>query len=159
MRLEKVNAENIEALLALCVFLDQQSFVASNRQSIIDAYICGISGGHVQPFGIFDGETPVGFLMISFGVDSGWKNAPEIAKDSYFLWRFMIDAQYQHRGFGRQALKLALDYIRTLPFGPSNTIWTSTEPDNVTAKRLYESFGFRETGEMDEEEIILSMKL
>ena len=71
----------------------------------------------------------------------------------------MIDAQYQHRGFGRQALKLALDYIRTLPFSPSDTIWTSTEPDNVTAKRLYESFGFRETGEMDGEEIILSMKL
>ena len=52
----------------LHVFPSQQSFVASNRQSIIDAYICGISGGHVQPFGIFDGETPVGFLMIGFDI-------------------------------------------------------------------------------------------
>ena len=33
----------------------------------------------------------------------------------YFLWRFMIDARYQSLGFGRQALELVIDHVRTRP--------------------------------------------
>lgn len=35
----------------------------------------------------------------------------------------------------------------------------SYEPENVAAKKLYESFGFKETGDMDGEEIIAVMQI
>ena len=37
--------------------------------------------------------------------------------------------------------------------------WLSYEPDNETARRLYASYGFEETGEMDGEEVIAVLRL
>lgn len=97
--------------------------------------------------------------MLGFGVDDDWENPPAIAHGNYNLWRLMIDQSHQGRSYGRQAMQLALDYIRTFPCGPAQYCWLSYEPNNLVAKRLYESFGFAETGEMDENEIISLLKL
>lgn len=78
-----------------------------------------------------------------------WEDAPAVARGAYCLWRLMIDARYQGRGYGRRALQQALSYIRTFPCGPSEHCWLSYEPGNLKAKRLYESFGFAENGQMD----------
>ena len=51
-------------------------------------------------------------------------------------------------GYGREALKLALDYIRTFPAGPAEYCWLSYEPENEVARKLYASFGFVEEPEM-----------
>ena len=37
--------------------------------------------------------------------------------------------------------------------------WLSYEPENETARRLYASYGFVETGEMDGEEVIAVLRL
>lgn len=57
-------------------------------------------------FGIYDDNTPVGFLMIGFDVDDYWEDAPEIARGNYNLWRLMIDKEYQGKEFGREAVLL-----------------------------------------------------
>ena len=44
-------------------------------------------------------------------------DAPNVATGNYNLWRLMIDKNYQHKGYGRQAVKLALDFIKTYPGG------------------------------------------
>ena len=44
----------------------QEEFVAPNEASIIEAYTAIGTGCTAFPFGIFDDETPVGFLMIGF---------------------------------------------------------------------------------------------
>jgi diamine N-acetyltransferase len=67
---------------------------------------------------------------------------------SYLIWRFMIDKKYQGKGYGREALKLALDYIRTFPVGEAKYCWLSYEPENETARNLYRSCGFEEVKEM-----------
>ena len=64
--------------------------------------------------------------------------------DNYLIWRFMIDMNCQNKGYGKKAMKLALDYIRTWPCGKAEYCWLSYEPDNTAAKKLYESFGFVE---------------
>ena len=56
----------------------------------------------------------------------------------------MIDKRYQGRGYGRKAMQLALDYMRTFPCGEAENIWLSYEPENEAAKKLYASFGFIE---------------
>ena len=95
LRLEKVNGKNVWELLKLRVSDDQRGFVASNDTSIIEAYTAITGNGYAFPFGIYDGDVPVGFLMIGFDVDDYWDDAPAIAKGNYNLWRLMIDKAYQ----------------------------------------------------------------
>lgn len=159
LRLEKVNGKNVWELLKLKVADNQKSFVAANDISIIEAYTAFTGNGYAFPFGIYDGEIPVGFLMIGFDSDDYWEDAPEIAKGNYNLWRLMIDKQYQGKGYGKEAVKLALDFIGTKPCGEAEYCWLSYEPENDVAAALYSSFGFKETGEMDGEEVIAVLGL
>ena len=159
LHLEKVNGNNVWDILKLTVSESQKNFVAANEISIIEAYTAITGNGHAFPFGIYDGEKPVGFLMIGFDVDDYWTDAPEIAKGKYNLWRLMIDERYQGRGYGREAVRLALDFVRTWPCGSADYCWLSYEPENGVASELYRSFGFAETGEYDGEELIAVLKL
>ena len=58
-----------------------------------------------------------------------------------------LTQEYQGNGYGRKAFQLALDFVRTLPCGPSDICWLSYEPENEAAKKLYASFGFVEVPE------------
>ena len=159
LRLEKVNAHNVWDLLKLKVAEHQRSFVSANDRSVIEAYTTIVANGYVFPFGIYDEETPVGFLMIGFGTDDDWDDAPAVAADNYNLWRLMIDEKYQKKGYGREAVRLALEFIKAFPCGEAECCWLSYEPENEVARRLYQSFGFEETGEMDCDELIAVLKL
>lgn len=159
LHLEKVNGRNVWDILKLTVFESQKNFVASNDVSIIEAYTAVTANGHAFPFGIYCGDTPVGFLMIGFDTDDYWTDAPDIAKGNYNLWRLMIDQNYQNRGYGKEAVRLALEFIKTFPYGKAEYCWLSYEPENNTARQLYSSFGFQETGETDGEELIAVLKL
>lgn len=158
LTLKKVDAKNIWALTDLQVNSGQREFVASNTVSILEAYTTITAGGHALPFGVYDGETPVGFLMIGYDC-ADWEDAPTIAARNYCLWRLMIDGRYQGQGYGRRAVELALDYIRALPCGPADCCWLSYEPENAAARALYRSFGFSETGETDGDEVIAVLPL
>ena len=159
VRLEKINGKNVWDALSLSVKEDQREFVASNDVSIIEAYTAITANGYAFPFGIYDDEQIVGFLMIGFDKDDYWDDAPDIANGNYNLWRLMIDQKYQHRGYGKRAIELALEFVRTFPCGKADYCWLSYEPENVVAKELYASFGFSETGEKDGEELIAVLKL
>ena len=159
LRLEQVNGKNVWDILKLTVEENQKNFVANNDISIIEAYTAITANGYAFPFGIYENETPVGFLMIGFDIDDYWDDAPSIAKGNYNLWRLMIDKACQGRGFGKQAVQLALDYIKTFPCGKAEYCWLSYEPENEAARQLYRLFGFSETGDTDGEELIAVLRL
>lgn len=159
IRLEKISGKNAREILNLHVGEAQKGFVAPNDASIIEAFIAITHHGQAFPFGIYDDNTPVGFCMIGYGADDDWEDAPVIAGDNYNLWRFMIDERYQGKGYGRAAMKKILEYIAGEPCGPAEYCWLSYEPENEAARRLYASFGFQETGELDDDEIIAVLKL
>ena len=159
LRLEKINGKNVWDILKLSVNDDQREFVASNEVSIIEAYTNVTNNGYAFPFGIYEDDTLVGFVMIGYDKDDYWDDAPQIADNNYNLWRLMIDKRYQQKGYGRKAIELALEFIKTFPCGRAEYCWLSYETDNKVAKDLYESFGFEENGEMDGEEIIAVLKL
>jgi len=149
--LEKITYKNyIKVIWGLKVSSKQKNFVASNPNSLAEAYVAITNGGVALPFAICKNGKPIGFLMIGYGAsdDEDWsKEDPafvEMVKKSYSLWRFMIDKRYQKKGYGRKAMQLALDYIRTWPCGKTDMCWLSYEPENEVAKKLYESFGFIE---------------
>lgn len=154
IHLEKVTEDNVEDVVALRVTKEQREFVASNKWSLIDAYLSLSSGEPVFPFGIYNGKTLVGFVMLSYFNDwsgyerESWLNSDDYKfyKDKYFyyIWRFMIDKRFQNRGYGKEALKLVMDFIKTRPCGESDYCVLSYDPNNVVAKKLYGSFGFEE---------------
>ena len=159
LHLEKINGSNVWDILKLTVSESQKNYVAANDISIIEAYTAIAGNGYAFPFGIYDDEKPVGFLMIGFDVDDYWTDAPEIARGNYNLWRLMIDQAWQNRGYGKQAVQLALDFIKSMPCGKAEYCWLSYEPENEAARQLYQSFGFAETGEMDGDERIAVLRL
>ena len=159
LRLEQVNGKKVWDILKLTVEENQKNFVANNDISIIEAYTAITANGYAFPFGIYENETPVGFLMIGFDIDDYWDDAPSIAKGNYNLWRLMIDKAYQRRGYGKEAVQLALDFIKSFPCGKAEYCWLSYEPENEAARQLYRSFGFSETGDTDGEELIAVLRL
>ena len=157
MELRAVDRTNIWKLVKLSVSDEQRDFIATNTESILEAYTTITSGGVALPFGIFDGEQPVGFVMLGYGrLDD---DDPSVADGNYCLWRFMIDSLYQGRGLGKAAMEKTLEFIRTYPCGKACCCWLSYEPENIAAKSLYSKFGFRENGEMDGDEIVAVLKL
>jgi len=158
-KLKEINGNNIGEILKLEVFDNQKSFVATNNSSIIEAYIAITENNHVFTFGIYKDETPIGFLMIGYDVNSDDEGAPKIAKGNYNIWRLMIDKKFQGKGFGKKAMNLALEFINTFPCGTAKYCWLSYESDNDVARQLYKSVGFVETEEKDGEEIVAIMML
>lgn len=159
LKLKKINRTNIGEILKLEVFDNQKNFVATNNSSIIEAYIAITENNDVFTFGIYKDDTPVGFLMIGYDVNSDDEDDPKIVKGNYNIWRLMIDKKFQGKGFGKKAMNLALEFINTFPSGTAKYCWLSYESDNNVARELYKSVGFVETDEKDGEEIVAIMKL
>ena len=141
--LEEVTEHNVRVVCRLMVGPDQARFVAPNAISIAQA--------HFSPEAWFravaaDG-VPVGFVMLY--------EEPE--KAVYTLWRFMIDARHQGKGYGRVAIGLVLEHLRTLPGAAElKTSWVAAPGGPAP---FYAGLGFRETGELDEEEVVGSIAL
>lgn len=154
LRLEKVCVKNSGEILDLKLAEDQKEFVANNTDSLACAYLALTDGKFVQPFGIYDDTTPIGFAMIGHNVFD-FEGCPEVYKHSYDLWRFMIDHKYQGQGYGKDALKLVIDYMLSFPDGEEDCLATCYVENNPIAKNLYLSFGFEPNGESYEDEIIL----
>ena len=156
--LRKVDLSNIWAVLELSADEPQKSFVADNAASILEAYATQASGFTALPFGIYEDETPVGFVM--FGYDAlGDEDEPKVAVKNYCIWRFMIDRRFQGRGLGKAALAVSLDYLRTRPCGEAAQCWLSYEPENAAARALYHAAGFHENGEICGGEIVAVLDL
>ena len=134
LHFEKISWDNLDAIINLHVTKEQRNFVASNKDSFVHAFIrMTAEGKQVFPFGIYKGKKPVGFIMITYdvGEDDGEEPSAEwFLRNSYFIWRFMIDKRYQGNGYGREAMQLALEFIRTFPAGEAKYCWLSYEPTN-----------------------------
>ena len=145
IKLVKINTENIDDIINLSVDEKQKEYITSNIYSIAEAYATISEGRIAMPFGIYNGNIPLGFIMIGFDYyNKKIKKVPYFIENNYMIWRFMIDKNYQNKGIGKEALRIALDYIHTFPFGKAKYCWLSYEPENKAAKALYSSFGFEE---------------
>ena len=67
----------------------------------------------------------------------------------YYLWRIMIDAEYQEKGYAAQAVELLIKRIKETP--NAKTLITSHLTENIQAGRFFESLGFLYTGGVLEE--------
>ena len=153
IHLEKIVNDNIWKIIKLRVKQDQEDFVATNTESILEAYATIQEGNVALAFGLYQGTDLIGFVMIGYGT-SGGEDEPLVAPESYCIWRFMIDEKFQGQGLGKAAMQAVLDYIQTKPCGDAKYCWLSYEEENTVARNLYSSFGFQESGEICYDEIV-----
>ncbi len=142
VELREVTKENFEEIIRLSVAENQIPFVASNVYSLAQA---GIYRDTAFPFAIYTENNLVGFVMMGYYEK----------KKHYALWRFMIDKNHQGKGYGKSALKLAVNHM--INCYNITELGTGTHRDNIIAQKLYKSIGFNETGEIDGNQI--GMKL
>lgn len=146
INLKVINEDNFLDAFQLKLADGQEKYVSNPIRSLAQAYVYR---KQCQPFGIYDGDEMVGYVMVIYDYD-----IPE-----YDIWHMMIDASRQGRGYGSEALRLVLEYIKTKPFGDSNRVTLTCNKDNQVALKVYHKAGFVETGEEDDEEIELSQRL
>jgi long-chain acyl-CoA synthetase len=69
------------------------------------------------------------------------------SRGQYTLWKFLIDKNYQGRGYGRQALQLAIKWL--IDHFAVDEVYTGVSLGNECAKHLYLSVGFQATGQIE----------
>lgn len=146
IRLEKFNDDNFYEIVNLKVKKEQKNFLANNFYSIVHTYLASLDGKSAYPFGIYKGDKAIGFLLIGFNVIKKTNNpvCDWFIENNYIIWRFMIDKRYQGKGYAKEAMQLALDFIRTFPCGKAEYCWLSYDIENTAARNLYKSFNFEE---------------
>jgi diamine N-acetyltransferase len=148
--LRPVDDRNRDALAGLAVRPDQTHFVATVIKSYADA--AAQPNSHPTMWGLYAADEPVGFVMIEDGAEP---TADEPAPWRYTLWRLLVDARHQRRGYGRAALDLVIDYLGTRP--DATELITSAVPGDGSALPFYEGYGFVQTGQVFEGEVVLRL--
>lgn len=146
VRLAPIDEDNVKAVFELRVASGQERFVASNAWSLAQAVA---EHDIAWPRAIVAGDEVVGFLMLEIDPD-------EEDGRPFWLWRLMIAADRQSRGYGRAALALALDEVRSRG---GTEIYTSWVPGEGSPGPFYERLGFQPTGELDDDEIVARLTL
>lgn len=154
--LEKITWDNWEACINLRVRDDQKPFIASNVYSLAQSYVALLNDR--QPpmtYAICLGKTVIGFAMAYRET----ARESRFSEDSYVICRFMIDKDYQGRGYGKMTLARLLDKIRAFPLGSADAVYVAYNRSNEAARALYAGFGFIETGIVSYGEMIARLPL
>lgn len=141
--LREITEDTVRVVCGLDVRPDQARFVTPNSLSIAEAHF----SKHAWFRMVCADETPVGFVML--------EDQPD--KSEYYLWRFMIDARYQRLGFGRRALGLLIEHVKTRPH--ATELLTSVAQAAGGPQPFYEGLGFVATGEYEHGEAMMRLPL
>ena len=145
--LKKITEQNKQECFSLKVTSAQSEYIASNENSLNEAQE---NAEVARPFAIYADDKMIGFTMFA------WDEKNEDPEDKYWIWRFMIDKSLQGKGYGHLALKEIIKYFKD---NGADIITLSTKESNKKALSLYHQFGFKENGEMNDEEIVLKLFL
>ena len=95
--LREITRENWKMCCQMSVKQEQENFVAPNMLSLAQSKY----EPECLPLAIYNDEDMVGFLMYCIDADDG----------NYWIYRLMIDARHQRRGYAHEAMKQLLDSI------------------------------------------------
>jgi diamine N-acetyltransferase len=153
--LRPVDQGNYRACIDLAVDPRQVRFVASNVQSLADAYVWR---GDAEPYAVYAYDEVVGFALLYPLVDGEpvYPLPADAAVRGLVLVRLMVDARFQGRGYGREALEAIAEIARGRRLG---TLRLSVVPENGRALEFYRRNGFVETGEVEEGELVMERRL
>jgi diamine N-acetyltransferase len=137
-----------ETVVQICKLSDtlsaqQQKMVAPNAISIAQAHFSDKAWFRA----IYADEMIVGFIMLY----------DDSEKPEYFLWRLMLAGPYQGKGYGRKAIELLVEYVKTRP--GARELSASYVPMEGGPEGFYRRMGFEPTGEVDDGEIVVRLAM
>jgi diamine N-acetyltransferase len=147
--LREITAETVIPVIKLSVSDSQKRFVAPNSVSLAQALFAPEAWYRA----IYAGEELAGFVMLE---DESLCSTPP-REPTVGVWRFMIDARFQGRGIGRAALAQVIEHVRGK--GLFSTLALSYVPGPGCPEPFYLGLGFRHTGRVDGEEVVLEFPL
>jgi len=143
--LREVTKDNYLDCIHLKLDPEQQKFLAPNSVSIAQSKF--ISTHRTRA--ICKDNNVVGFLSFTHEDD------PEDL-ELFWLFRFMIDKEFQAQGISQQVLKLLVEEVKALG---GKRLQTMHSPTNMNASSAYKKFGFTEIGVLDDGDIHLELPL
>lgn len=143
------------AAIALRVGPGQDQFVADVETSLREAV--EYPEACARYWAAYDGDEAVGFAMISDGIPQDVLDADPTLVGPYFLWRLLIDARFQRRGYGTAILDRVVEYVRSRPGG--DVLLTSYHAGEGSPGPFYERYGFLPTERFVEGERVLRLPL
>ncbi len=139
----KITGKTVMSICDLHVSEAQRKFVAPNAISIAQA-----SFSKSEWFrAVYAGDTPIGFVMLA--------EMPE--RGRHFLWRLMIDARYQGKGYGRRAMGLVIRHVKRN--SKAKALYLSVRRETGGAEGFYKRLGFEFTGRMEDDEHVMKLGL
>jgi histidinol dehydrogenase len=142
-----VDADNVDAVMKLQVAAGQKKFVASVERSL--AQVAYEPAG--RAVAMFDGDEAVGMMLL---YDA--RQHKERPAEQLYVWRLLVDARFQKRGYGRLAMQWVIDEARR--WGVAE-VGLSHVMEDGHAGGFYEKLGFRYTGEIDDGEHKMLLRL
>jgi len=123
------------------------------EDAISDAKACP------RMWSVHDAETGqlVGFVMISDGIPQDVLDANDDIVGPYYLWRLLIDHQFQGRGYGAATIDAVVAYVRTRP--NAEVLLTSCRAGEGSPQPFYLHLGFVKTGRVVDGEDVLRLDL
>ena len=147
--LREISAETVIAITRLAVDDSQKGFVAPNAISLAQALFAPEAWYRA----IYLDDTPVGFVMLAD--ESQLLTPPEHPEIG--VWRFMIDAGHQGQGIGRAAVGQIIEQVRSRR--RFARLELSYVPGPGCPEPFYLGLGFRHTGRVDGQEVVLELPL
>ena len=131
VELREITKENYEEILSLQVSKEQRGFVPTVTEALAQAWVYR---GTAYPFAVYANGEPVGFIMLGYYEE----------KEQYTVWKFLIDEMHQRKGYGKAALRAAIEWLQQT-FHVTE-VFLGCVHENYAAERLYASVGFMRTG-------------
>ena len=141
--LREIDEDNVTAICELKVAPAQERYVAPSAYTIAE----GSRDPNAWVRAIYADDEPVGVLGFVADADT----------NDYFLARLMIAAEHQGLGYGRAAIELLLEHVRTLP--GARQLETSCVPGADGPFEFYRGLGFEPTGDVQHGEDVLRLVL
>jgi diamine N-acetyltransferase len=141
--LRPLTRDNLWAVVGLKLHPGQEAFVADNIDSIANASV----EPTFVPLAVYADHELVGFVMYGQHPETG----------AWWVIRLMIAREQQGKGYGRAAMEAVIAMMAERV--GCEEIVTSFNPANAVALGLYTSLGFQPTGEIEDDEPLLRLRL
>lgn len=143
IHLKEITPENWR--IPLRVSPQQENYVANSMALLARAYAYRHLGS--VAYVIYEDELPVGMTL--------YYDCPPL--NVYDFSQFFIDERYQGKGYGKKAAQLIIERMKQE--GRFEKIVLCYVEGNEAARVLFESLGFKHTGDVDGDEITMELIL
>lgn len=149
LELKEITADNYYDVGLLTTNKDgiptaEEEYICGNAMSMAESKFYP----ELRPQAIYAEQELIGFILSGpYAQD----------KPNYWILRFMIDYQYQGKGWGKAAFLAFVQQVKT--DNKTKAIYLGLDQTNQKAIRLYESCGFQFTGTIKDGELVYVLVL